>query len=507
MSKDSKSKTLMCWVGRTDIRASQGDELAGLGPIAQAVRAREYDQVVLLSNYEKLESATFLKWLEGHTQSTITLHLVSLTGPTEFGEIYQAVVDRITQLQLKQPNVRLTFHLSPGTPAMAAVWIIVAKTRFGAELIESSKEQGVRVAKVPFDISAEFIPELLKRPDADVSRLSSAEVTESPAFEEIIHRSPVMRRVISRAQKVAPRSLPVLIEGESGTGKELMARAIHKASLRADGLFIAVNCGAISPELVEAEFFGHKKGAFTGANETRKGHFREADGGTLFLDELGELPLEMQVKLLRVLQERKVTPVGESKPVDVDFRVIAATNRSLTEEVSAGRFREDLFFRLAVAVIRLPPLRERAGDVSLLIESLMNKINQESSAEPAWEEKKLSPGAKNILQQHPWRGNVRELVNTLTRAVVWSEGATIGKQDILDALFEVPSQSGGGDGVLHRPMDTGFSIQSVIAEVARHYLTRAITEAGDNKSQAAEILGLGSYQTVKNWIQKYGLEK
>jgi DNA-binding NtrC family response regulator len=507
MGAIDKKKILMCWVGGTDIRSSQGDEKAGYGPIAQAVRERQFDEIVLLSNYAKRDTAGYIKWLEGHTDSAITLHLVDLSGPTDLGEIYQAVVARITHLLSQQPDAKLTFHLSPGTPAMAAIWIIVSKTRFGAELIESSTQHGVKTARVPFDISAEFIPELMKRPDADVSRLSAAEVSESPAFEEIVHRSPVMRRVIAKAQKVAPRNVSVLIEGESGTGKELMARAIHKASLRAERPFIAVNCGAISSDLVEAEFFGHTKGTFTGATENRKGHIRSAEGGTLFLDEIGELPLDMQVKLLRVLQERKVVPVGESAPIDVDFRVIAATNRSLADEVSASRFREDLFFRLAVAVIRIPPLRERSGDLTLLIDALMKKINAESAAEPAWEEKKLSPGAKNILQQHQWRGNVRELMNTLTRATIWSEGTSIGKQDIKDALFEVPLLSDADDAVLNRPLDESFNIQSVMSEVARHYLTRAVNEAGDNKTKAAEMLGLGSYQTVKNWINKHGLEE
>ncbi len=507
MGAKDKKKILMCWVGRTDIRASQGDKKAGLGPIAQAVLDRDFDEIVLLSNYSKSETAEYIKWLEGHTTSTITLHLVDLSSPTDLGEIYQAAVARIAHLLSQQPEARLTFHLSPGTPAMAAIWIIVSKTRFAAELIESSTQHGVKTARVPFDISAEFIPELMKRPDADVSRLSAAEVSDSPAFEEIIHRSPVMRRVIAKAQKVAPRNVSVLIEGESGTGKELMARAIHKASLRSEAPFIAVNCGAISPDLVEAEFFGHKKGTFTGASESRKGHFRSAEGGTLFLDEIGELPLDMQVKLLRVLQERKVVPVGESTTIDVDFRVIAATNKSLADEVATNRFREDLFFRLAVAVIRIPPLRERSGDLTLLIDSLMKKINTESVAEPAWEEKILSPGAKNILQQHSWRGNVRELMNTLTRATIWSDGTSIGKQDIKDALFEVPLLNDIGEAVLNRSLDESFDIQSVISEVARHYLTRAVSEAGDNKTKAAELLGLNSYQTVKNWINKYGLEE
>ncbi|MCB0266468.1 MAG: sigma-54 factor interaction domain-containing protein, partial [Calditrichaeota bacterium] len=211
----------------------------------------------------------------------------------------------------------------------------------------------------------------------------------APEFSDIIHRSPVMRRVIERAQKVAPRSVPILIEGESGTGKEMLARAIHRASPRRDNPFIAVNCGAISKELAESEFFGHKKGAFTGADSDRIGYFKAADGGTLFLDEIGELSLELQVKLLRVLQEQQVVRVGTAKAEPVDVRIIAATNRTLADEVVAKRFRDDLFYRIAVALIKLPPLRIRKGDFTLLVDHLLNRFNAESAADPAWEKKGL----------------------------------------------------------------------------------------------------------------------
>ena len=185
----------------------------------------------------------------------------------------------------------LTFHLSPGTPAMAAVWIILAKTRFPATLIESSKEHGSRIASVPFDISADFIPDLLRGPDQRLENLSGGPAPEAPEFSDIIHRSQVMKRLITKAQKIAPRSIPVVIEGESGTGKELLARAIRRASPRRDKPFIAVNCGAIPSELLESELFGHEKGAFTGADSQRIGYFEAARRGTIFLDEVGELPL------------------------------------------------------------------------------------------------------------------------------------------------------------------------------------------------------------------------
>lgn len=495
---------LISWIGQTDLNASLGDQQAGLGPLGQAIVQRSYDAIVLLSNYPDQEAGRYTKWLRQQTQSSIACHPVKLSSPTNFGEIYEAVVVRIlTVLDEYGEGARLTYHLSPGTPAMAAVWIIVAKTRFAAELIESSKAHGVRTANVPFDISAEFLPDLLKRPDRDLMRLSAGIVEEASEFGKIVCRSAAMKRVIAKAQKVAPRSVPVLIEGESGTGKELLARAIHEAGPRRAYPFIAVNCGAIPGELAESELFGHKKGAFTGASSSRKGHFETANEGTLFLDEIGELPLSLQVKLLRVLQEGHVVRIGESEPISVNVRIISATNRTLSEEVTSGRFREDLFFRLAVAVIRLPPLRSRAGDIGLLVDHLMDKINRESAAEPAWENKTLSAGARNLLLRHPWSGNIRELASTLTRAAVWTSGSVISQEDIQDALLEAPLEARAIDSILGQPIQEGLDLQELIANVARHYLERAIEETNGNRSKAAELLGLGSYQTLNNWTKKY----
>ena len=318
----------------------------------------------LLSDYDEKAVGPYLKWLKARTTTRIEVVHERLSGPTQFGEIYEAAVRGVQRaIGDGQREVALTFHLSPGTPAMAAVWILLGKTRFPAELIESSKEHGVRTASVPFDISADFIPDLLREQDERLRQGSAGEPPEAPEFADIIHRSRVMARLIQRARRVAVRNVPVLIEGESGTGKEMLARAIHRASPRRDRPFIAVNCGAIPAELVESELFGHEKGAFTGAEEPRKGYFEAADGGTLFLDEIGELPAPAQVKLLRVIQEGEVVRLGATKPLKVDVRIIAATNRTLTEEIAAGRFREDLFYRLAVAVLKIPPLRERTGDL------------------------------------------------------------------------------------------------------------------------------------------------
>lgn len=314
-----------------------------------------------------------------------------------------------------------------------------------------------------------------------------------------------MKKVLSLARKVAIRKVPVLIEGESGTGKELLARAIHNASPRQNNPFIAVNCGAIPPDLVESELFGHRKGAFTGATETRQGHFMKANGGTIFLDEIGELPLSAQVKLLRVIQEQEVTPLGASKPEKIDVRILSATNRTLIQEVAQKTFREDLFFRLAVLVLRLPPLRERQGDVGLLLDIMLDKLNEESAEEMGLEKKKLSPGARNLLLNHAWPGNIRELQNTLVRAAVIASGPKITEGEMQSALLPIPSMQ--TEQILHQPLGGKFDLQKVIAGVATHYLQRAMTETHGNKSEAAKLVGLPSYQTLTNWLKKYGLEK
>jgi transcriptional regulator with PAS, ATPase and Fis domain len=492
---------LVSWIGRADLNAVEESDSIGLGPVAQAIDATCYNDIVLISDYPEQEVSRYLDWLAPRTPAKITLHVARLTSPTNFAEIYETALAALTEIKKRfQENVLLTFHLSPGTPAMAAVWILLAKTLHPATLIQSSKEKGVQLADIPFDISAEFVPGQNHQSDETLKRLTAALPPEAPEFDSIIHRSPAMQRLIVKGRLVAKRSVPVLIEGESGTGKELLARAIHRASDRAEKPFVAVNCGAIPAELMESEFFGHKKGAFTGATTDRLGYFESVNGGTLFLDEIGELPLSHQVKILRVLQENEVTRIGDARPVKVDVRIIAATNRSLVQEVTAGRFRTDLFYRLAVAVLHIPPLRERQGDIGLLIDSFLVQLVSDGE-EPS---KNISASAKNLLLRHPWPGNVRELYNTLSRAIVWTTGDTIQADDIREALFPVVLQS--SENVLNRSISEGFNIQDVIAEVAQHYLQRGMDECNSNKSKAAKLLGLPNYQTLTNWLKKYGLE-
>lgn len=496
------SRTLIAWIGNTDLSAVTQEATVGQGPLAQALASGRFDRAVLLCNYPRARSAPFMAWLQQRTNADIALQHIELTSPTEFSEIYPAVVAAVQEeLARSTPSPLLTFHLSPGTPAMAAIWIILAKTRFPAELVESSREHGLRVASVPFDMSADFLPDLLRKPDERLERLSVGLPPEAPEFADIVHRSTIMKRLVAMARVVAVRSVPVLIEGESGTGKELFARAIHRSSPRRDKPFVAVNCGAIPAELVESTLFGHEKGAFTGAHAAREGVFEAASGGTLFLDELGELPLAAQVKLLRVLQESEVVRVGSTDTTRVDVRVIAATNRDLIAEVKAGRFREDLFYRLAVAVLRLPPLSARANDITLLAERFLQLINEESKDEPTFKPKRLAAGARNLLTAHRWPGNVRELYSTLRRAAIWTTGDVIREDDLREAMLE--SVSSESASVLGRPLGDGFDLQEVMAEVAKHYLERALEQSRGNKSEAARLVGLPSYQTFTNWLERY----
>lgn len=493
---------LIAWLGNTDLRAS-GNELDGeLGPIGQAVQAREFDTVHLLTDHAPQRSKAYRTWLNERCGINAILHAVSLTSPTRFDEIYEAAVAVLDGLCDKaNGSARFVYHLSPGTPAMAAVWIVLAKTTHPSELIESSVQDGVRTVSFPFDLAAEYLPQIN---DAQIVRLTQGLPAEAPEFETIIHRCQAVKTEIARARRLAVHDVPVLIQGESGTGKELFARAIHASSHRVGRPFIEVNCGAIPSELVEAEFFGTTKGAFTGA-EAKAGYLEAAHTGTLFLDEIGELPLAAQVKLLRCLQEGTVQRIGSTKPKKIDIRVIAATNRNLRDEVAGQRFREDLFHRLAVGVLRLPALRERTGDVGLLVDHVLEKINTDCARQSGWVHKQLSVEARNLLLQHPWPGNIRELSNTLSRAAIWAVTPVIDAQDIQAALFPVRKERPASESVLNRSLGDGFDLPDLLAEVARHYLSRAYSEARSNKSAACKLVGLPNYQTFTNWMKKYGV--
>lgn len=501
-----KEKLLIAWIGMTDLRASAGELGDGVGPIANAATHRTFDGIHLLSDQKNSVTKSFASWLKKQSGVQPKVWPVKLTSPTHFSDIYQSAITVLESLESDDKGCHWTFHVSPGTPAMAAVWVLLAKTKYPAELIESSRQEGVKTISLPFEIAADFIPSRDIESDDAIQRLTQGLPPEVPEFSEIIHRCQAMKTLIAQARRVAVENVPLLIQGESGTGKELFARAIHASSPRKGQPFVEVNCGAVPAELVESEFFGHKKGSFTGAVDSKIGYLESANGGTLFLDEIGELPLPAQVKLLRAIQEKKVTRVGETKAKSVDFRVIAATNRILLDEVTEERFREDLFHRLAVGVLNLPPLRQRPTDLNLLIDHFLDRINSDRVDAEGWEHKKISAGARNLLNQHPWPGNIRELSNTLCRAAIWSGGTTIGTEQIRSALFPVKRSLQGYDAILNRSLGSDLDLPELIGEVARHYLTRAYDDADKNKSAACKLVGLPNYQTFTNWMKKYGVK-
>ena len=313
----------------------------------------------------------------------------------------------------------------------------------------------------------------------------------------LLGRSSRMLEVIALIEKVAPGRTNVLIEGESGTGKELVARAIHEASPRGDGPFVAVNCGAIPDNLIESELFGHAAGAFTGAVRARPGMFETAHDGTLLLDEVSSLPAAMQVKLLRVLQERKVRRVGEEHERPIDVRIVAAANQSLQDMVHSGTFREDLFYRLNVVHIVVPPLRERAEDIPLLAFSFMAKHADESKKHLDG----IAPDAMRALARYAFPGNVRELENYLERAVALANGPVIRLEDLPAEIHNAPRP------LLNDPTtfpDEGIALEHTLADLERRFIEEALRRAGGVKTHAAELLGL-SFRSLRYRMHKLGL--
>jgi two-component system nitrogen regulation response regulator NtrX len=321
--------------------------------------------------------------------------------------------------------------------------------------------------------------------------------TEVEARHEIVGKSAAIRAVLDRVEKVAPTDARVLITGENGTGKELVARALHRLSPRASGPFVEVNCAAIPSELIESELFGHIKGSFTGAVADRAGKFEQADGGTLFLDEIGDMSPAAQAKVLRALQEGLITRVGGAAPIQVDVRVMAATNKDLEEEIEAGRFREDLFFRLNVVPIHLPPLRERPADIPLLVEHFAGAASEQQRLP----ERTFSQAALERLSQLPWPGNVRELRNTVERLMILATSDEIGEEDVRHLGGPGRDQVLGAYGLLEAATFSDFK-----AQAERAYILAKLRDADWNVSETARSIDMPRSNLYKK-IEKYGIER
>ncbi len=330
--------------------------------------------------------------------------------------------------------------------------------------------------------------ELLRREN----RALREEIRKEHKYEDILAKSPNMQAIFRTISKIAEYKTTVLITGESGSGKELVARAIHRRSSRRGGPFVPVNCGAIPENLLESELFGHKKGAFTDAIADRRGLFEEADGGTLFLDEIGELPLGLQVKLLRVLEDEKIRRLGEARDIKVNVRIITATHRDLNAETKAGRFREDLYYRLNVLPIHVPPLRERREDIPLLIEHFITRNN----ARLGTNIRGMDSEARRLLYEYAWPGNVRELENTIERAMVLAEGDQLVAADLPERVREAR------DPVQMQLASGELSVKKTMRVIEELLIRRALQKTKGNRTRAAEVLEI-SHRALLYKIKDY----
>jgi DNA-binding NtrC family response regulator len=409
---------------------------------------------------------------------------------------------RLVLTDLRMPNGSGLDVLRSARAADADVPVIVM-TAFGSidEAVQAMKDGAHDFLQKPVDSNHLL---LLVERALEQARLRTENVllreewSRRYGFPRILGESETLKRAVGETQRVAQTEATVLLLGESGTGKELFARAVHHLSARRDNPFVAINCAAIPETLIENELFGHERGAFTGATDRRQGKFELASGGTVFLDEIGELPLGVQGKLLRAIEEKVVDRIGGSAPVAVDVRVVAATNKDLKAAVDNGQFRGDLFFRLAVFPIEVPPLRDRSDDIILLAQHFAAEIGRELRGREA----QLSPGAIDALKQHHWPGNVRELENAIERACILSDSLTLEPADLglgPSATHEIESLeqldlSGTLSEVAHRALRV----------VERKKIARALEANNGNKSKTAEDLGV-SYKTLLNKIKEYAL--
>ncbi len=525
-----KTRTvLLQWIGHSDLRAMAAtlpdvkrrqllDRIGGdasamgdNGPTKTLLTTQEFDEIRLLSNYPKEWNKWYLAWLG---MKSATIIPVELLKPTDYVAIYRIADAELSQLRQRATwsDTELCLHLSPGTPAMAAVWLLLGKTRYPAKFLETFAGKSW-VTEVPFDLTIDVLPDLLRDPDSHLQHLAAEGPQDVAGFENIVGESRVIRDAVGRAKRAALRGVSILLLGESGTGKEMFAHAIHKASPRRDRPFVAINCAALSKNLLESELFGHVKGAFTGADRDRQGAFELANGGTLFLDEIGECDSETQTKLLRVLQpttgagssSRTIRRVGDHREIPVDVRVIAATNRDLHPAITSGTFRDDLFYRLSRFSILLPPLRERRSDIPLIADRLLSRINREfEQEEPGYIHKNLSASATAFVKQQSWPGNVRQLYNVLTQAAVLADGATLGRGDIASALGQLPADS-PHDSAAAVSLGDGFVLDDYLNRLQFQLLQRAMRQANGVKAEAARLLGIDNYQTLAARLKRLGV--
>ena len=494
-----RMKTLATWIGTNDLYAAEGREGAGIGSIAGALATDRYDRIVLLANDQPKRVEFYAKWLIDRFGVPATIHQLELSDPTDFHEIVAAVtttLDKEIESSIDVPE--WTFNFSSGTPTMRTVWGIFSLTKYPGRLVQSSPEHGAKTFEIPFALSAEFSPEDLAPADERLARLSRGLLPET--YSGFQFKSAAMTRLMKRVEKVIGRSFPFVIEGEQGTEKEFLARLVHDSSPRAASRFVVFDCLAMDADAIYDQLFGGEN------HEAAYTAWSRADNGTLFIDNVDRLPLAAQATLQKLLDAEAKKDGSISNLSRYDVRVIAASSKPLMGSIAKGDFLESCFYLLDALVLKIPPLRERRGDLSPLIDRLLERINAQSASEPGFESRRMSPGARNVLLQHLWPGNLRELESTIRRAAIVATSEKISEADALDALMPVSDRLASGVDIMNRPLENGVDLPSVIGEVARSYLKRALEVTEGNKSEAAALLNLKSYQTLSNWLTRYKVE-
>ena len=474
------------------------DQEEQTGPILSLLATRSFDHIFLFDtpSTQLVTGETKDAISKLHSCSEVHVLEIDLDDPTNYQEIFRGLRTHLKRIIEEFHSANFFVAVASGTPQMHACWLLLtASGEIPARILHVRPPHFVtreRPIVSEVDLSSREFPRVRFQGEPILVEKGEANAESIRVQLGIVGDHPAMQSALEMGAMLAPSHLPVLIFGETGTGKELFAWYIHRLSGRPREAFIAVNCAAIPADLVESLLFGHKKGAFTGAINDQIGKFDTADKGTLLLDELGELPLPSQAKLLRVLQDGLVEPIGHAKPHKVDVRIIGATNQDLRKLARQGKFREDLFYRLSVGEIKLPPLRERRSDIPKLALHILDKLNG-SLRRP----KSLSAEALSRLQSHSWAGNVRDLENVIERSI-W-----LCRRDVLEAddlIITEPVTFADPLEALPKPYE-GFSLEEFLGSARKQMLLRALEATNGNQSQAARLLGI-TPQAVHKFLQQ-----
>ncbi len=527
-------RILLSFVGYRDPHPEGSEEY---GPLLSLLELRKFDRVVLFcTGGDYLERARSVQQIVEIDDPAVQFSFVNfeLDSPVDYEEIYTALRTATAQVlrSVEHRSPQLSVLLDPGTPQMQTSWFLLV----GAGEIDATLLQGVpprfaggvyKVKEIRLDSGV--LPEIRtpqnaqskagrsrstrstvrsrERGDGELAIVSAPQATEwlNTGGVNIVGRAKVFTDVLEKAARVAQYDISILIRGETGTGKGLVARLIHSKSSRVGSAFLALNCSAIAASLAESELFGHVKGAFTGAATDRLGQFRAADGGTIFLDEIGDLPLDLQPKLLRVLEEKVVVPVGQDTPVPVDVRVIAATNKELEEMIEQGTFRRDLYERLNQTTLLLPPLRERPEDIRLLVERFLGDWNARYH-----EAKEIEPEALDCLCRYSWPGNVRELENAIIAICASARTDRIGPELLPPAIAPQRGSTNTTDSIgllgdLRLP-EEGVNLRALLSNAERSLYEKALERTSGNAEQAASLLGISGHAFRKAWRERFGKE-